>query len=296
MRLFVSYSRGDRSAVGELIEDLEQARLSVWHDQELHGGEPWWENILEQIRSCDVFLLALSKNSLASKPCQAELSYARALGLPILPVLIGPAGNLRTTPVADLQVVDYRERTRHRGMALLGTVQGLGKDRRPLPNPLPTPPAVPFAYLFRLGAAISRAELTPYEQGDFIRQLRECLETEEDESAKEDARELLRALRSRPDVTHRNAYQIDELLGLLSPSKPTLVNPAARAVWLALLWIAVIFFGALSVVGVVEIASGEYRSNSTLSTSVGATGLMLALFTCFGILLIRNLRRRKGSS
>ncbi len=32
MQLFVSYSRSDEAAVGELIGDLERAHLSVWHD------------------------------------------------------------------------------------------------------------------------------------------------------------------------------------------------------------------------------------------------------------------------
>src|SRR3712207_78845 len=111
MWLFASYSRKDEAAVGELISDLQRAHLSVWHDQELRGGDPWWQDILSRIRQCDVFLFLLSRNSLASKPCLAELSYARALGLPILPVQVGHVGNLRLTPVADIQVVRSEEHT-----------------------------------------------------------------------------------------------------------------------------------------------------------------------------------------
>ena len=83
----------------------------MWYDQEIRGGDPWWQDILRRIREFDVFLFVLSKNSLASKPCLTELSYARALGLPVLPVQVGSVGNLRLTPVADIQVIDYRERT-----------------------------------------------------------------------------------------------------------------------------------------------------------------------------------------
>src|SRR3954454_5639466 len=122
MWLFASYSRKDETAVEELIADLEGARLSVWHDRDLGGGDPWWQDILRRIRQCDVFLFALSKNALASKPCLAELAYARTLGLPILPVLIGPVGTLRLTPVADIQVIDYRERTPAKGMAMLDAI------------------------------------------------------------------------------------------------------------------------------------------------------------------------------
>src|SRR3954447_9211087 len=165
MWLFTSYSRKDATAVEGLIADLERAHLSVWHDQALHGGDPWWQDILRRIRQCDVFLFALSKNSLTSKPCLAELSYARALGLPVLPVQVGPVGNLRLTPVADIQVIGYRKRTVSNRMALIEAIQNAATGRRPLPDPLPEPPPVPFEYLLRLGSAIGAGPLTPNEQG-----------------------------------------------------------------------------------------------------------------------------------
>src|SRR4051812_11615080 len=219
MWLFTSYSRKDATAVEGLIADLERAHMSVWHDQALHGGDPWWQDILRRTRQCDVFLFALSTNSLTSKPCLAELAYARALGLPILPVQVGPAGNLRLTPVADIQVVDYQERTLANGVELLDAIQQAATERGRLPEPLPEAPPVPFEYLLRLGSAIGAVQLTPDQQGDFIRQLRDCLETEDDEGVRDDARELLRALRRRPDITYRNVTAVDQLLADLSASE-----------------------------------------------------------------------------
>jgi hypothetical protein len=212
MKLFASYSRRDAEPVQEVIRDLELVHLAVWHDNELRGGDPWWQNVLHQIREADVLLFALSDNSLRSKPCLAELSYARALGIPVVPVQIGPVEHLRTTPLADLQIVDYRERSVASGLVLLAAIHDAAERRNPLPDELPEPPPVPFEYLFRLGSAIGAAHLTPPEQADFIQQLRECLETEEDEGVRGDARDLLAALRARPDVTHRVAQQIDTLL------------------------------------------------------------------------------------
>jgi serine/threonine-protein kinase len=79
-------------------------------------------------------------------------------------------------------------------------------------------PPVPFAYLLRLGSAIEKEQLTPAEQADLVSQLRDCLDTEDDEGVKDDARELLRALRRRPDVTFKHAGEIDSLLaGAPSP-------------------------------------------------------------------------------
>ena len=87
--LFVSYASQDRAAIDNLLTALQRAH-EVWVDEDLGGGETWWRTILEQIRGCEVFIVAVSNNSLASKPCQAELSYAEALQRPILPVQVGP--------------------------------------------------------------------------------------------------------------------------------------------------------------------------------------------------------------
>ncbi len=210
--VFLSYSRKDEAAVRRLEADLERGRVTVWWDSELRGGDPWWQKILEQIRLCDVFVLALSNNGLASKPCRAELAYARDLGLPVLPVQIGPVDSLRTAAVGELQVIDYREQSSASGMALFAELAELARRRGPLPDPLPSAPVVPFAYLLRLGSEIEKEALTPVEQADLVNQLRDCLETEDDEGVKEDARELLRALRRRQDVTYKYAGEIDQLL------------------------------------------------------------------------------------
>ncbi len=212
MQLFVSYSRQDHAAVRELVADLELAHFTVWHDQELRGGDPWWQDILQRIRACDVFLFVLSQHSLRSKPCSAELSYARALGLPVIPVQVGPVENIRTTAVADIQVLDRREPTVANRLALIAAIHEHGRQRGPLIDPLPDPPPVPFAYLLRLGAAINAEQLNPDQQGELIRRLRECLETEDDDGVRDDARDLLRALRRRVDVTFRHVAEIDRML------------------------------------------------------------------------------------
>jgi hypothetical protein len=224
--VFLSYSRKDEAAVHQLEADLQRGRVTVWRDAELRGGDPWWQTILEQIRRCDVFVLALSNNGLASKPCRAELAYARDLGLPVLPVQIGPVDSLRTAAVGDLQVIEYRQQSGASGIALFAELEEAAHRRAPLPDPLPPAPSVPFAYLLRLGSEIEKEALTPVEQRDLLGELRTCLETEDDEGVKDDARELLRALRRRPDVTYRHAGEIDELL-TAAPARPVSGQPSA---------------------------------------------------------------------
>jgi|ERR1700682_1754380 len=79
MKVFISYSRHDEGAVRALVGDLQRARVQVWLDEDLGGGESWWRDILGQILTCEVFIVALSDHSLDSKPCQAELRYAQDL-------------------------------------------------------------------------------------------------------------------------------------------------------------------------------------------------------------------------
>jgi serine/threonine kinase PknH len=108
MGVFVSYSSHDKDAVKGLTQDLQDAEEQVWLDQRLGGGDAWWRAILEQIRSCDLFIFALSQNSIQSKPCQSELRYAQDLGLPILPVQVGPVDSMQLNPLATVQTIDYR--------------------------------------------------------------------------------------------------------------------------------------------------------------------------------------------
>ena len=89
MEVFVSYARHDAEAVARLRSDIERARNGVWIDRELEGGDQWWDQILEHIRSCGLFVFALSEDSAHSRACRKELAYAQALGRPTLPVLVG---------------------------------------------------------------------------------------------------------------------------------------------------------------------------------------------------------------
>ena len=59
MTVFISHSSRDGGAVGTLVDHIEAANESVWLDKKLSGGQAWWDEILSQIRSCTVFVVAL---------------------------------------------------------------------------------------------------------------------------------------------------------------------------------------------------------------------------------------------
>jgi len=213
MALFISYSSQDRSTVDALLAALRRGQQQVWFDQELGGGDAWWAKICEQIRNCDVFIVALSNSWLQSKPSQAELRYAQALGRPILPVRIGGVDSMRVNPVATLQIIDYRDPTVDAGIQLVTAVHALQAKPEPLPDPLPEEPPVPFGYITRLGNTLAEKELSPQQQIQLLVELRSGFEEDgDDPSARSDIAQLLRMLRLRHDVTYRTRTEIDNVL------------------------------------------------------------------------------------
>ena len=213
MTVFICHSSRDDAAVRMLVQHLQAAHESVWLDQSLIGGEDWWARILNQIRSCQVFVVALSNNCLQSKPCRAELTYAKALGLPVLPVMVGDVDSYRIDPIFTMQSVDYRDPDVTSGLALITALRERAATRTDLPDPLPDPPPIPYEYLQRLGVAIDSPEdLTPTEQSTIISALRRALRDEDDDTVQADIRSLLRALRRRSEVTYANVSEIDALL------------------------------------------------------------------------------------
>lgn len=89
MKLFVSYSRDDKSWVEKLSRavrnDLHHA---VWIDQQIVAATNWWETILENIEECDCVIYVMTPRSVESIYCCAEVDYGLALNKPILPLML----------------------------------------------------------------------------------------------------------------------------------------------------------------------------------------------------------------
>jgi len=211
--IFISYSSQDRSAIDHLLAALHKTKKPLWLDEELAGGEAWWRVILDQIRSCEVFLIAVSNHSLDSKPCQAELRYAQALQRPILPVQIGPIDSMRANPLAAVQLIDYRNPTVETGIQLVTAVHDLWEKRPELPSPLPEEPPVPFEYLLRLASALEDSDLSAQQQTQLLVELKSALEEDgQDPAVRHDITRLLVVLRNRGDVAWKTRTEVDKLL------------------------------------------------------------------------------------
>jgi hypothetical protein len=226
MTVFVSYSGKDADLpqFQLLLSDLSLMRRQIWLDERLAGGQTWWDEILRQIRDCDLFLFLLSKKSLKSEACRRELAYAASLQRPILAVRIGDLST-RELPEAltGTQMIDYSKRAEpgSGSVALLrDAVDELALTGvHPLPDPLPAPPDVPVSYLHDLQPLLEARELPLAKQEQFVQEVREHVD-DEDEDRKSLA-EALQLFRLRPDIAYHVTVEIDQLLrGLTGEEAP----------------------------------------------------------------------------
>lgn len=224
MLTFISYSRPSRDLVRTLAKDLEGIGHAVWFDQDLSGGQAWWDTILGKIRACDVFVFGLAPDSLDSQACRIESSYAAKLNKRILPVLLtdGVSMNLLPADLSSIQYVDYRRQDRTVIFALLKAINDLPAPRS-VPDPLPEPPPAPLSYLGDLKDQIGApAPLSFEQQTALVLKLKERLH---DAETGDDARALLLALRRRDDLFAKVATEIDSVLGEARAARPSVVSP-----------------------------------------------------------------------
>lgn len=89
-KIFISYSRADLDYIATLVDALREKGADVWFDKNIRTGEQWDNTLEEQIKAADVFLIVMSKTSVASNNVKDEMSYAKSLGKIISPILIEP--------------------------------------------------------------------------------------------------------------------------------------------------------------------------------------------------------------
>src|SRR6478609_4284331 len=164
MPVFVSHAAADRGAVKDIVEILSEGQIDVWYDQDLHVGDVWWTEILRRIRQCQVFIFVVSEASVRSKPCLAELQYAKDLNRFILPIEVQKLGNRAVNPVSDIQTIPLMRITRPSAVRLVAAAVQGQVESHALPAPLPQEPAIPYAYLQELLVRIQNSNLGPDEQ------------------------------------------------------------------------------------------------------------------------------------
>jgi hypothetical protein len=228
-RVFVSYSRENSDSITQLTQDLGAVGIDAWYDQTLTGGQRWWDNILLNIRQCDVFIFALSPSSWDSEACRSELGYVKELGKTVLPVLVadGINTNLLPFPLKEIQITDYRRRDKEAALALVKCIN-TAPPAAPLPDPLPSSPKVPTSYLSSLQERVDSDEpLTAQDQIKLVFDLETGLR---DGRSPTEIGDLLLKLKRRSDLLARVATSIDGLLKTLekTPMRPQESMPPER--------------------------------------------------------------------
>jgi hypothetical protein len=223
MRIFVSYRSVNRAIVEVLISDLKDMEHEVWYDQELEGGQKWWDNILNQIYQCDLLIFAVTAQSLESRPCQFEYTYANALRKPIIPVMLESGINYNLLPIIlqERQIVDYTRQDKAAFKTLSNAIKNLPAPL-PLPDPLPEPPPVPISPLAPLKTQIDSPVLSYEEQVALVHQLKGYLNRPEYVS---DARQLLVRLSDHQTLLASVLKDIQEVLA----SEPQTSPPGASS-------------------------------------------------------------------
>ena len=223
-QVFISYTRVDAARVDALVEGLRQLRYDAWLDEELTGGQAWWDTILAQIRASSAVLVALSPAALESVAVQREYEYAHAVGRPLLPVIVDRV-RLETLPslLAPLQVVDYRQPDVNSAFALAAALANLPAPQA-IPRPLPELPPIPISYLSGLRQRSQAGTLSMDEQLALISRLKVALGRA---SEREAAEEVLRSLQNRNDLYEASAREIESLLSPLNRQLPAPRSPEA---------------------------------------------------------------------
>lgn len=114
LKLFISYRSSDAVQVDKIARDLALLRYDdgtprylPWQDKHnLPPASPnWWDAIVNAIIECPVFVFHLSRASLQSEVCLAELDYAHKRNRPIIPVVL----EFDLDPKSAKYTIDYWE-------------------------------------------------------------------------------------------------------------------------------------------------------------------------------------------
>jgi ubiquinone/menaquinone biosynthesis C-methylase UbiE/PAS domain-containing protein len=210
-KIFISYDRASKDAVEQLVGDLKADDHDVWFDQNLTGGQKWWNDILSAIRECEIFVAALTTDFLESRPCKYETNYACDLQKRLLPVRLSDTVSPDSLPpyLGELQWVDYSRRDVSAFQKLQQTLRRF-PPAPPLQGRLPKPPPVPISDLNRLKEKIETdLQLQLQDQILLVSELKQQFRKG---SPAREIIDLLQRLKGRDDLLARVNPDIDDLM------------------------------------------------------------------------------------
>jgi hypothetical protein len=225
--VFFSYAREDRGVVAPFARYIENAGFAVFFDQEIIGGQQWWDRLLTKIEECDAFVPVLSSLYLRSGPCRIEVSYAVELGKTLIPMDLS-AGTLASAafiePIKASQWVTYDADDQMGTVLKLVAAINNSPDAPPLPEARQRPQA-PGADVLASAVRLvgSTATLTETEQWAVVGELRANMRGETGPAA----RALLESFLLRRDLL-ASVYE-DASTMVVESQTPPRTAPAEKA-------------------------------------------------------------------
>ena len=228
MKVFITYSRSDQEQVSSFVRDLEELNHDVWFDQDLSGGQSWWDNILSKIRDCELYIFAITQESIDSTACKREMKYAESLRRNSLPVLFSNKVSMAMAPryISQMQFINYTNPGDKTALfALLKAINNLPPVQS-LPDPLPTPPDVPISYLDTVKEKIEAPSLDKRDQTELLGDLKQRLN--DPDTKREDVIHLLKKLRRHDDLLASIGTEIDVILREAQTNAPSQPQPQSQ--------------------------------------------------------------------
>jgi hypothetical protein len=144
LKIFISYAHKDEIFKDELITMLASMQrrgvIDAWQDRLIEPGDEWFPSIQKAMDECDLALLLVSGNFLASRFISSEevpklLQRRRAEGMRVIPIIIRPCTWQSEPILKDLQalprdgkaVITFPEATGERDQAWLDIAKAIEK-------------------------------------------------------------------------------------------------------------------------------------------------------------------------
>jgi hypothetical protein len=94
IEIFVSYSRSDLLRIKMTLVHIQELDYAVWWDEGIDPGLNWQTILKSRIGECRAVVLFISTESCKSAWVEWELSQARLLGRPVIPLILDKAPDI----------------------------------------------------------------------------------------------------------------------------------------------------------------------------------------------------------
>lgn len=99
-RVFISYAHADIAFVRRFTDQLSEAGIPYWFDEDLQYGDDWRDEVLTHLDGCAAFVPVMSPDSEGSRWVRRETDRAERKGKPIRPIALDDYVNF---DLSDLQ-------------------------------------------------------------------------------------------------------------------------------------------------------------------------------------------------